>query len=67
MDASIWNAIGLSPYVIAIGLAFIVLWVMSLLFGYLLQEEIAEFTSDLLKRKVEKEARDADLKAFTKA
>lgn len=51
----------------AIGLAFIFLWVISLLFGYLLIEEIAEFTSHLLKRKLEKEKRELELKGFTKA
>lgn len=51
----------------AIGLAFIVLWVISLLFGYLLLEEIAEFTATLIKRKLEKENRETELKAFTKA
>lgn len=48
----------------AIGLAFIVLWLTSLLFGYLLYEEISEFTSHLLKRKLEKESRQASLKSF---
>lgn len=49
---------------VAVGLAFIILWIISLLFGYLLQEEIAEFTSYLLKRKLENESRQTSLKAL---
>ena len=57
------SAIG-QKVAVAIGLAFIVLWVVTLLFGYLLQEEIAEFTSHLIKRKLENESRQSGLKAI---
>lgn len=51
--------------IIAIALSFIVLWLISLLFGYLIYEEIADFNADLLKRKLEKEQRLSDIKALS--
>lgn len=46
----------------AIGLSFVILWIMSLAFGYFLYEDIADFNSSLLKRKAENEERQRNLK-----
>lgn len=51
--------------VISIGSSFIILWTIGLLFGYLLYQELADLNSELLKRKMQTEQRQAKLKEFS--
>lgn len=51
--------------VIAICLSFVVLWVITLLFGYTLYQEMADLNAELLKRKIQHEHRQATLKKLS--